>query len=100
MTGTTRRQDVAFDGFQAGAVFAALLIAGGVEGLVTTISWPLAGVVTEVINYLIRTGRFQMSTLSPSSLPWFLQCVGAASGLLALLCGLGLGAWLGGEKKR
>src|SRR5258708_25166977 len=99
MTGATRRKNFAFDGFQAGAVFAGLLIAVGVEGLVTTLSWPLGGEITEIINYLIRTGRFQMSTLSPPSLPWLLQGVGGASGLLVLLCGLRLGAWVEGGKQ-
>lgn len=95
MNGVSGNRLRAFDGFQAGSVFAAALIAVGIEALVRTLSWPLAAVVAEIINYIVRTGRFGIVTISPPSLPLLLILAGGITGILLLLCGLRLAAWLG-----
>jgi hypothetical protein len=100
MSVSARRQRTSFYGFQVGSVFAGLLIAIGTERLLTTATWPLATLVTGFVNYLIRTGRFQMSTLTPQIRPWFLMGAETVAGVIMLLCGLRLGAWLGPDNKQ
>jgi hypothetical protein len=94
MTETGMRRASIIERFQIGPVLTGLLIAAGIEMLIAALSWPFALVIVDAINYVIRVGRFEVVGPGSIYISWFLVATSAIPGIVVLLCGLRLGAWL------
>jgi len=87
-----------FEGFRIGPVLAALMVGFGVEDLIKALSWPMASLLTDAVNYLIRTGRFQVLGPGPMHTSPFLVAAEGLPAIVILVCGLRFGAWLRQDK--
>lgn len=94
MSNAGMRKGSIFEGFHVGPVLAGILIAAGIEMLIAALSWPLAWVIVDAANYVIRVGRFEVVGPGPVHVSSFLEAVAAVPAIVMLLCGLRLGAWL------
>ena len=94
MTETGVHRGPTFEGFQIGPVAAGLLIAAGVEMLIAALSRPCAWAFVDVVNYIIRVGRLQVVGPGPIDVSTVLVAFSGVPGIVVVLCGVGLGAWL------
>jgi hypothetical protein len=84
----------AFSGFHIAAVAAAVLLAYAIELLVATVNTPLSTGIVDLLNYVMRVGRFSVSFYDrPVQLPWLLTVYKLVSGIAALFLGFRLAAW-------
>ena len=85
-----------FSGFTVGAIASAVLLAFGIESLVAMLNDPIADAVIGALNWIIRTGRFDVVLLQPVYAPWILVAYTGLSGVVLLLSGIRLAVWLSG----
>jgi hypothetical protein len=88
LQGGTRQR---FAGFGLRPVMVALVLAGGIRALVTSLRNPLAALAAHAINLLIDRSRAQVLLLDIPYFSWLAVIGSAMSGILLL----GLGLWLG-----
>ena len=87
-----------FGGFFVGPVAAAVLLAYGVQLLVATVLDPLAALVVDSLNFVIRTGGFGATPLPSWQFSLILTAYTGVGGTAALLIGLRLAAWVAERK--
>src|SRR4051812_9109488 len=89
------RRPPEFEGFQIGAVAAAVLLSFGIRMLVASANPALSRSVLDAMHYVIRQGgfgiRLQMSRIYVS---WAAVASSAIPGMILLFLGLRLGAWV------
>lgn len=93
-----RQPHLPFVGFFVGPVAAAVLLAYGVELLIATILDPLAALVVDSLNFVIRTGGFGAAPIPPWEFSVLLTAFTGVGGAAALLIGLRLAAWVAEDK--
>lgn len=87
------RHRIVHAGFNVGAIASAVLLALGIGSIVTMLEEPVAAVVVPVIDWIIHAGRFDVVTLS-ETIPWPLTVYYGVSGIIFLLVGIKLAAWV------
>ena len=92
MTGKEKRWP--FSGFQIGSLAAGILVAVGIETLIAGISWPLSVWISDAIQYVARVARLNLVGPGPVNYSPILLVYTIVTGIIVLLCGIRLGAWL------
>jgi hypothetical protein len=80
-------------GFNVGAIASAVLLAFGIASIVSMLEEPVAAAIVPVIDWIIHAGRFDVMTLS-ETVPWPLTIYSGVSGIIFLVVGIKLAAWV------
>jgi hypothetical protein len=83
-----------FKGFQLGPVLAAVLLGVGIQLLTMAFSWPLASLMVDVYNYILRVGRFDTVGLGEIHYSWLLVSTSVVPAIVLVFGGIRLGTWL------
>ena len=87
-----------FGGLFVGPVAAAVLLAYGIQLLVATVLDPLAALMVDSLNFVVRTGGFGAAPIPPWQFSLLLTAFTGVGGTAALLIGLRLAAWVAERK--
>jgi len=91
------RNRTTFAGFNIGAIGSAVLLAFGIESIFAMIEDPLSAVLITALNWIIRTGRFDVMPLQSVPFSGILATYAGLSGVILLVSAITLAAWVSNE---
>jgi hypothetical protein len=91
----TGRNLTGSSGFNIGAIGSAVLLAFGIESIFAMVEGPLSAALIAALNWVIRTGRFDVMPMQPVPYSGIIVTYAGLSGVILLISGVTLAAWVG-----